>query len=107
MTTAIQEEYEQRYAPNPPAAVQVWVYCRLCRCRMQVRTLPAPELPFFCFCGNEGTLARFDVFTDEAEVARFAQTFEQLYQETKALMREAAMPMPKTRMYTAEEMKRL
>lgn len=104
---AIQEEYEQRYAPDPPAAVQVWVYCRLCRCRIQVRTIPRPDLPFRCFCGNEATFARFDVFADEAEVTRFAQMFEQLYQETKALMREAAMPMPKTRMYTADEMRRL
>ena len=107
MSTAIQEEYEQRYTPHPPAAVQVWVYCRLCRCRIQVRTIPRPDLPFRCFCGNDASLGRFDVFADEAEAARFAQTFEQLYQETKALMREAAMPMPKTRMYTAEEMKRL
>jgi hypothetical protein len=107
VTTAIQEEYEQRYVPNPPAAVQVWVYCRLCRCRIQVRTIPRPDLPFCCFCGNDATLGRFDVFTDEGEIARFAQTFEQLYQETKALMREAAMPMPKTRMYTADEMRRL
>jgi hypothetical protein len=104
---AIQEEYEQRYAANPPAAVQVWVYCRLCRCRIQVRTIPTPDLPFRCFCGNEATFARFDVFTDEGEVARFAQMFETLYQETKALMREAAMPMPKTRMYTADEMRKL
>jgi hypothetical protein len=107
VSTAIQEEYEQRYVANPPAAAQVWVYCRLCRCRMQVRTIPTPDLPFCCFCGNDATLARFDVFGDEAEVTRFAQTFEQLYQETKALMREAAMPMPKTRMYTADEMRRL
>jgi len=103
----VEEEYEQRYTPSPIGPVQVWVYCRHCRCRIQVRTVPAPDLPFRCFCGTWGTFAKFDVFSDEEEVRRFAATFETLYQETKALMREADMPMPATRMYSADEMRRL
>ena len=103
----VEEEFEQRYAPHPPGPLQVWVYCRHCRCRIQVRTIPAPEVPFRCFCGSGGTLARFDVFTDEEEIRRFAATFETLYQETKALMRQADLPMPATAMYSAEEMRRL
>lgn len=103
----VEEEYEQRYAPSPPGPVQVWVYCRHCRCRIQVRTVPAPDLPFRCFCGTWGTFGKFDVFSDEEEVRRFAATFETLYQETKALMREADLPMPATRMYSADEMRRL
>jgi hypothetical protein len=103
----IEEEFEQRYAPDPLAPVQVWVYCRLCRCRIQVRTVPRPALPFRCFCGTSGTFAKFDVFASEPDAVRFATTFEELYQETKALLREAEIPVPQTRMYTPDEMRRL
>lgn len=105
--TRIQEEYEQRYDKTVRDPMQVWLYCRLCRCRIQVRTIPRPDLPFRCFCGTQGTFAKFDVFADEEEVRRFAQTFEQLYQETKALLLEAEMPMPATRIYKADEIRRL
>lgn len=104
---AVEGEFEQRYAPRPPAPVQVWVYCRHCRCRIQVRTIPEPTVPFRCFCGTAGKFAQFDVFSDEDEVRSFASTFETLYQETKALMRGADMTMPRTAMYSADEMRRL
>lgn len=102
-----EREFEQRYTAGPSAPVQVWIYCRQCRCRIQVRTIPLPTLPFRCFCGAAGTFAEFDVFSDEEEIRHYAATFETLYQETKALMRQADMRMPRTAMYSAEEMRRL
>jgi hypothetical protein len=103
----VNDEFEQRYDPVVREARAVWVYCRLCRCRMQVRTVARPELPFRCFCGNAGTLAKFDVFQDEEETRRFAGTFEDVYQTTKKLLKEAEMPLPETRMYRAEDIKRM
>ncbi len=102
-----QEEFEQRYERNAKSPLQVWLFCRLCRCRVQVRTIPRPELPFRCFCGNAATLGKFDVFQDEEEARRFAKTFEDVYQTTKELMRGADMPMPQTQFYSAEDIKKI
>jgi hypothetical protein len=101
------DEFEQKYDAKLDDPVQVWLFCRLCRCRVQVRTVPRPQLPFRCFCGNEGTFLQFDVFAKEEDVVRFAKTFEDLYQETKNLLREAEMPMPGTQVYKPGEIKRL
>jgi hypothetical protein len=103
----IEEEFEQRYDATGVEPVRIWIFCRLCRCRMQVRCVPRPALPFRCFCGHAGAFASFDVFTDEDEVRRFTSTYEQIYQTTKDLLRDAEMPMPQTRIYRADEIRRL
>jgi hypothetical protein len=103
----VNDDFEQKYDATLEDPVQVWLFCRLCRCRVQVRTVPRPQLPFRCFCGNAGTFLQFDVFAQEDEVVRFAKTFEDLYQETKNLLREAEMPMPGTQVYKPGELKRL
>lgn len=105
--TVVAEEFAQNYPPQGDEPAQVWLFCRLCRCRIQVRTLPRPELPFRCFCGYGATFAKFDVYTDEDECRRFAGTFEEIYQTTKKLLAEAEMPMPTTRMYRADEIRRI
>jgi hypothetical protein len=102
----VQEEFEQRYDATGNDPTKVWVFCRLCRCRIQVRTVPRPTLPIRCFCGYSGTLAKFDAFADEEEARRFATTFEDLYQTTKALLKEAEMPMPATRVYRPGDLQR-
>jgi hypothetical protein len=102
----VSDDFEQKYDAALSAPVQVWLYCRLCRCRIQVRTVPRPTLPFRCFCGNSATFSKFDVFAKEEEVVRFAKTFEELYQTTKSFMQEAEMPMPKTRMYQTGELEK-
>jgi len=104
----VESEYTQKYPATGNEPLQVWIYCRLCRCRIQVRTVPRQNLPFRCFCGHAGTFAEFDVFQDENEVRRFAQTFEEIYQTTKRFLREADMPAPpKTAMYGANEAARI
>lgn len=103
----MQDDFEQRYSADLEEPVQVWIFCRLCRCRVQVRTIPSPTLPFRCFCGNTGTFAQFDVFAREDDVVRFVKTFEELYQETKLLMQEAEMPMPRTQTFKPGELMRL
>ncbi len=105
--SVVPEEFEQRYPPPSHEPVQVWIFCRLCRCRMQVRTIPEPRLPFRCYCGYGANLAKFDVFADEDEARRFVGTFEEIYQTTKKLLQEAEMPMPTTRMYKADEVRRI
>ncbi len=102
----VPEEFEQHYPAPSEQPVQVWVFCRLCRCRIQVRTVPTPALPFRCFCGYAGTLAKFDVFAAEEAARRFAGTFEQIYQATKELMQEAEMPLTRTARYSPEEVAR-
>lgn len=103
----MQDEFEQRYTEGGEQPIQVWLFCRLCRCRIQVRTKPSRKLPFRCFCGNQGTFAQFDVFAREEDVVRFVKTFEELYQETKQLMAEAEMPMPRTQTFKPGELQRL
>lgn len=101
-------ECTQKYPTNGNEPIQVWILCRLCRCRIQVRTVPRPNLPFRCFCGYAGTLSAFDVLVDEDETRRLAQTFEEIYQTTKRFLREADMPAPpKTAMYGANEVARI
>src|SRR4051794_24803236 len=101
------EDFEQRYDANATEPLQVWIFCRLCRCRVQVRTVPRPNMPFRCFCGNAGAFTSFDVFRLEEDVVRFAKTFEELYQETKTLLREAEMPMPRTQVYKPGQLKKI
>jgi hypothetical protein len=101
------EEFEQKYETGGDEPVQVWVYCRLCRCRVQIRTKPTPELPFRCYCGQQGTLGTFDVFSEEDEARRFASTFEDIYQATKELLHGANMPMVTTGQYSPEQMRAL
>jgi hypothetical protein len=103
----VSDEYEQRYDASRKEPLAIWLFCRLCRTRIQLRTVPRKELPFRCFCGYAGTLSAFDVFEDEDEVRKFAKTFEDLYQTTKALMKEAEMPLPATRFYSTEDAKRI
>ena len=103
----LEEEYEQKYEAGDSEPVQVWVFCRLCRCRVQIRTNPRPELPFRCYCGQQGTLERFDVFSEEDEARRFASTFEEIYQATKELLQGANMPIATTAHYSPEQMRAL
>jgi hypothetical protein len=103
----IEEEYEQRYDARLAEPIQLWIFCRLCRCRLQIRTLARPNLPFRCYCGYAGTLSKFDAFEDEDAARRFATTFEDVYQTTKQLMKDAQLPVQNTQIYKPDVMARI
>lgn len=88
----------QEYDPTVSEPVRVWVFCRDCRCRLQVRMVPRPTLPFSCLCGNRGALGDFDVLDREERAREVAETFEVAYQATKEVL-SPIMTMKKTRMY--------
>lgn len=91
----------QEYDFTVEAPVQVWVFCRKCRCRLQVRMVPRPSLDFACLCGAHAPLAGFDVFDDEDRAREVAEQFELAYQATKEAL-SPIIPMHQTSMLSAE-----
>jgi hypothetical protein len=96
------QENLQEYDPTVSDPVRVWVFCRDCRCRLQVRMVPRPALPFACLCGKRGALADFDVLDQEARAKEVAETFEVAYAATKEAL-SPFMDLQKTRMYNSGE----
>jgi hypothetical protein len=89
----------QEYDPTLTAATRVWVFCRECRCRLQVNLVPRPNLPFACLCGHGGTLAEFDVMEREERAKEVAELFEVAYQASKEIL-APIMDFKKTRMFS-------
>lgn len=93
------QENVQEYDATVSEPVRVWVFCRECRCRLQVRCVPRPELPFACLCGQQGTLAEFSVFDREERAKEVSGAFEVGYQAAKEAL-SSMMTFKKTRMYS-------